>query len=96
MLAALLERGVAPSLIVGTSVGAINGAVIAADPTVATAGRLAEVWARFEQEAVFDGSILSRLTTLARTRTHLHGNESLRRLLAAALPERIEDLTVPF
>ncbi len=96
MLGALLERGIAPSLIIGTSVGAINGAVVAADPTIATVGRLAEVWGRIEQEGVFDGSILGRLTTLARTRTHLHGNESLRRLLADALPERIEDLAVPF
>lgn len=96
MLDALLERGIAPSVVVGTSVGAINGAVVAADPSVASAGRLAEVWSRIEQEGVFDGSILSRLTTLARTRTHLHGNESLRRLLSDALPERIEDLAVPF
>jgi predicted acylesterase/phospholipase RssA len=33
MLRALLERGVAPELVVGTSVGAINGAVVASDPT---------------------------------------------------------------
>ena len=38
-----------------------------------------------------------RLGTLARTRTHLHGNDSLRALLSAALPvQRIEDLAVPF
>lgn len=96
MLQALLERGIAPSLIVGTSVGAINGAVAAVDPSGGTVSRLAEVWSQIERSGVFDGSILSRLTTLARTRTHLHGNESLRSLLAAALPERIEDLAVPF
>jgi NTE family protein len=96
MLQALLEREIAPTLIVGTSVGAINGAVAAADPSAATGGRLAEVWSQIEQNGVFDGSLLSRLGTLARTRTHLHGNESLRGLLADALPERIEDLAVPF
>ena len=96
MLQALLEREIAPSLIVGTSVGAINGAVIATDPTVATVGRLAEVWSQIADRGVFDGSLLSRLGTLARTRTHLHGNESLRSMLAAALPERFEDLPVPF
>ena len=35
MLRALLERGIAPDLVVGTSVGAINGAAIATEPTVA-------------------------------------------------------------
>ncbi len=96
MLEALLDRGIAPSLIVGTSVGAINGAVIAAQPTVAMAGRLTEVWSRFEQEGVFKGSLLRRAATLVRTRTHLHGDEALRRLLVDVLPERIEDLAVPF
>ena len=96
MLEALLERDITPTLIVGTSVGAINGAVVAADPSVETAGRLGTVWSRFERDAVFDGSIISRMTTLARTRTHLHGNDSLRQVLADALPERIEELSVPF
>jgi NTE family protein len=96
MLHALLERGIVPELIVGTSVGAINGAVVATDPSVAAAGRLAGVWSAFEERGVFDGSLLSRLATLARTRTHLHGNEALRGLLADALPKRIEDLAVPF
>ena len=96
MLDALIARGIAPSLVVGTSVGAINGAVVAADPTPATVARLARVWSRIEEESVFDGSILGRMATLARTRTHLHDNEALRRLLADALPERFEDLALPF
>jgi NTE family protein len=96
MLQALLDRGIAPSLIVGTSVGAINGAVVATDPTAATAARLEGVWSEIDENGVFDGSIFSRLATLARTRTHLHGNDALRGLLSEALPERIEDLLVPF
>jgi NTE family protein len=96
MLEALLGRDIVPSLIVGTSVGAINGAVIAAQPTVDTAGRLAHVWSRFEQEGIFKGSLLRRTITLARTRTHLHGDEALRRLLGGVLPARIEELAVRF
>ena len=96
MLRALLERGVEPDLVVGTSVGAVNGAVGAAYPTLSTIARLAEVWFEIERNALFANSILSRLTTLARTGTHLHGNERLRALLADSLPERIEDLAVPF
>jgi NTE family protein len=96
MLAALFDGGVTPRLIVGTSVGAINGAVAASSPASATVERLAEVWSGIEENAVFTGSIVRRLATLARTRTHLHANDALRDVLAEALPERIEDLEVPF
>lgn len=96
MLRALAERGVVPDVIVGTSVGAINGAVAARDPSVATIEQLAGVWSEIEGSGAFEGSLLMRLGTLARTRTHLHANDGLRRLLAGALPERFEDLAVPF
>ena len=44
MLRALLEAGMRPDLVVGTSIGAINGAAIAADPTLETVARLRSVW----------------------------------------------------
>ena len=44
MLRALLERGIKPDVVVGTSVGAVNGAVVAADPTEAAIQQLAAVW----------------------------------------------------
>lgn len=97
MLQALLEHGVVPDLVVGTSIGAINGAAVAAEPTTAAVARLAEVWTRIEHSDAFDGSLLGRLGTLARSRTHMHENGSLRRLLSESLPVgRIEDLPVAF
>ena len=97
MLRALLERGIVPDLVVGTSIGAINGVAVAAEPTIAAAERLTEMWTRFERSDVFGGSVLGRLGTLARTRTHLHGNDGLRKLLEDSLPvERFEDLPVRF
>ena len=39
MLNALAEQGVAPDLVAGTSVGALNGAVVAIDPTTAAGCR---------------------------------------------------------
>ena len=44
MLRALAERGVRPDIVLGTSVGAINGAFFAADPTLAGVERLSELW----------------------------------------------------
>src|SRR5437764_15050338 len=41
MLRALLEYGVAPDLIVGTSIGAVNGVLVAADPSPEVTVRLA-------------------------------------------------------
>ena len=43
MARALLEAGVRPDLVCGTSVGAINGAAIAADPRRG-AQRLLAIW----------------------------------------------------
>jgi NTE family protein len=97
MLQALLEHGVRPDLVVGTSVGAVNGALVAADPTPGAVDRLRGVWEELASRRVFAGSVLSRVGTLVRTRTHLHPREPLRDLLEAFLPVRtFAGLRVPF
>jgi NTE family protein len=97
MLQALLEHGVRPDLVVGTSVGAINGALVAADPTPGTVDRLRGVWEELVSQRIFTGSVLGRARTLVRTRTHLHPREPLRDLLTEHLPVRTcAELRVPF
>jgi NTE family protein len=97
MLRALLQRGIVPDLIVGTSVGAINGVAVAADPSVEGVKRLTGMWSAIDRSDVFEGSLLGRVGTLVRTRTHLHGNEALRAALTQALPvDTIEQLPIPF
>jgi NTE family protein len=97
MLQALLERGVRPDLVVGTSVGAINGALVAADPTPSAVDRLRQVWEELASQRVFAGSVLARVGTLVRTRTHLHPREPLRELLETHLPvPTFAGLQVPF
>jgi len=98
MLRALLEAGVVPDVVVGTSVGAVNGAFLACDPTVDATVRLAELWRELSAEGgVFAGSLGARVSTALRSRTHLHSSDPLRDLLAKHLPvARIEDLAVPF
>lgn len=96
MLRALVERGLHPDLVLGTSVGALNGAVYAADPDAAVP-RLTALWSDFEHTNPFEASLLEQAGTIARTWTHLHGNHRLRRLLLEHLPvRRFEDLAVPF
>ncbi len=97
MLRALIERGVIPELIIGTSIGAVNGAMIAGDPSLATIQRLADLWVSIGQKGVFDTSIFERIWTFAQSGTHVQDNLSLRRLLTDAFTvELIEELTVPF
>ena len=97
MLRALLERGITPDLVLGTSVGAVNGVAVAATPTTEAVDALEEMWSRTDETGVFGGSLIARLSTLARTRTHLHDASGLRRALDEWLPVRdIEALAVPF
>ena len=96
MLRALDDAGIRPDLVVGTSVGAINGVVVATDPHAA-ASRLAEFWQAGVLRQAFGTSVFGRMAQLARSGTHLHSIEPLRRLLEDNLPvDAFEDLAVPF
>jgi len=97
MLQALLERSITPDLVVGTSVGALNGAAIAAEPTLETVERLRALWLELDEDKVFGGSFLSGAARIVQRRTHLHSNLALRRLIEDLLPALVfEDLHVPF
>ncbi len=96
MLRALSEAGIRPDLVVGTSIGAVNGAFYAAGPEQA-ADRLAELWQGESLGAVFSETVVGRAARLVRSGTHLHAIEPLGRVLAAALPAaEFADLEVPF
>ena len=96
MLRALREHGMVPDLVLGTSIGAMNGAVLAADP-VGAVERLRDLWTNLHEYSPFEASLLERASTFSRTRTHLHGNHRLRRLLLTTLSVRtFEALAIPF
>ena len=95
MLQALHDHGVRADLVVGTSVGAINGALHAAAPD--DTEQIAHVWRSMSGSAVFGGSPGQRIRHLARVPTALHGNQALRSLLESRLEGRgFADLQVPF
>ncbi|HEY0168498.1 MAG TPA: patatin-like phospholipase family protein [Jatrophihabitans sp.] len=97
MLRALLERGIRPDLVLGTSVGALNGAMLAADPSLDSVRGLTELWKELAASEVFSGSVFGRARTLIRHGTHLHSSDALRQLAADHLKVRdIEDLQVRF
>ena len=82
MLRALYERGVRPDLVVGTSVGALNGAFVASRPqTPQTADELAEIWRGLGRGDVFPLNPLTGFLGFFGARDHLVPDASLRRLL---------------
>ncbi len=84
MLRALIERDIVPDVVIGTSGGALNGAVVATDPTVAGVEHLADVWLSIRSGEVFQGGKLARAWNVLRRDDHLFTNEGLRSILDRA------------
>jgi NTE family protein len=97
MLQALSEHDVAPDLVAGTSVGSLNGAVLALDPKGA-ANRLSHTWARVTTHDVFPGNLLVQAGALRHRKTHLFPNSGLSAMVADFLGDIVTfaDLALPF
>lgn len=96
MLRALLERGHRPDVVVGTSVGALNGAVVAGGAGLDRVAHLEAVWTGLSGEDVFPGKGLRVAWNVLRRGDHLFPNDGLRALIEAVHPAAtFEDLEVP-
>ena len=98
MLRALYERELEPDLVIGTSVGALNGGFIASRPaTVETIDELARVWRGLGRWQVFPPDPLTGFLGFFGFKDHLVPVASLRRLVAAQIEfDRLEDAKIPF
>ena len=98
MLRALFEAGVRPDLVLGTSVGALNGALVAVDPGSAVIDRLVQLWhSAAASKEVYGESAVRQVSRAVRSGTHLHSVEPLRRRLHQEFGElTFEELAVPF
>ncbi|MEU8079945.1 patatin-like phospholipase family protein [Catellatospora citrea] len=93
MLAALRDGGVTPDLIVGTSVGAINGAMVAAG---ADPGEIAAVWRRLRRDTIFPTWSRCTLRAVVGRSNCLCHSSGIRRLLQEHLRfERLEQAPIP-
>ena len=61
---ALHEAGVEPDWVIGTSIGAINAALIAGNPAEDRLDRLHEFWRRVEHGHAFESSLFKALNPL--------------------------------
>lgn len=98
MLRALEEEGIEPDLILGTSIGAFNGSVIAAEPGEPGVKRLESAWTELEGSDLFSGGMFDRVKAVATLQPAMHSSHQLRSLLETVHhPETlIEDLEVRF
>jgi NTE family protein len=98
MLQALYERDVVPELIVGTSVGAVNGAYIASRPqTLATTLELARIWLNVHRGRIFPLNPLTGLLGFLGSRDHLVSGSGLRGLIAEHVQhEHLEAMPIEF
>ncbi len=96
MLRALLERGIVPDVVIGTSAGALNGAAVAYAPNLTGVAQLAVVWEQLQADHVFPGGRIHRAWNVVRRGTHLFGNDGLAALIHHSTPARsFSDLEIP-
>lgn len=95
MLQALVEHGVRPDFVVGASVGAINGAYFAGNPTLDGVRQLAQLWRGLKRSSVFPMSV-GRIAGLFSRSPSLVDSGGLRALIAQHLPyTRLEQAALP-
>lgn len=96
MLAELVARGVRADRVYGVSVGAVNGAAYAGDPTAEGITRLERIWRGLTGEHVFPRSVGHGPWRWFQQRPSVHSNAGLRRILEEGLLfDRLEQAAVP-
>ncbi len=96
MLFALIKADLQVDMIVGSSVGALNGAYFASNPTQEGVEGLAKLWLSLRKHDIFPISWLSGLLALLKHQDYLVDASALRTLIHRALSfTQIEDAKVP-
>jgi NTE family protein len=97
MLRALFEIEVTPDLVLGTSVGALNGAMVARDPTPTVIERLTELWQDASTARAISDRPLRTVRRAVSSGTHLYSSDFMEKRLVDEFGETtFEDLPVRF
>ena len=89
-LKALFEQGIRPDMVVGTSVGALNGAYLAFELSEANIERMSARWCALSHEDIYPGNPASALWQLLRRGNGLYSNERLKHFLLKYAPQNIK------
>jgi NTE family protein len=99
MLRALFERDIVPELVLGTSVGALNGAMVAREPELAVVQRLTDLWrdASQSRREVYGDRPLRTVRRAVATGTHIYSAKPLTQRLTEEFGDvTFEELPVRF
>ena len=95
MLQSLAAHGISADMVVGSSVGALNGAFYAGDPTLEGVQRLATIWRGLKRHDVFPLSWRTVLSFLWH-RDFLIPHDGIRKLIDDHIPYRnLQDAKLP-
>jgi NTE family protein len=95
MMQSLASHGIGADMVVGSSVGAINGAFYAGDPTLDGVKRLAAIWRDLKRHDVFPISLRTLIGFIWR-RDFLIPHDGIRKLIDDHIPYRnLEDAKLP-
>jgi NTE family protein len=96
MVRALYREGMIPDVIVGTSVGAVNGAWLASRGPLADVEELVGVWGKMRRSDIFPTELVGGLRSLLGKRDYLVPSTGLRRVLHRYVGEsNFDDLLIP-
>jgi NTE family protein len=96
MLQELVNRGIRADRVFGASVGAINGAAYAGDPTPEGVDHMADVWRAVRGGDIFPKGPLDGPWAYFQKRPSVHANTGLRRIIEAGVRfENLEDAQIP-
>lgn len=95
MMQALLEEGIKPDVVVGTSIGAVNAAALAADPSIEQVERLRNLWCAAKAREIFPLNPVANCRALFKEGA-LFSSHCWRQFLEErATYENIEDTAIP-
>lgn len=95
-LQAMLEAGVRPDVFVGCSVGALNAAFMAVDPSLDRVHELRALWLSLDRDDVFPSSRRSVVGHMVRRDMHLYEPDGLHQLVSRLVQVGdLADLAVP-
>jgi NTE family protein len=96
MLRALLEAGIQPDFVIGTSAGALNAVGLAADPTMSGVAALDAAWRDARRSKIFRLSPVSLTYGLLGRRNYLINPRGLREWIGQHLDlQRLEETQLP-
>jgi NTE family protein len=96
MLGELVDRGIRADRVFGASVGAINGAAYAGNPTKEGIDKMAAIWTGLKGTDIFPRGALDGPWAFLQRRAAVHSNSGLRAIIEAGIDfENLQDSIIP-